>query len=323
MRILITGANGFIGTNLISKLKNVHNVTALARMKSSVDSIKKKANIIRSDYSEAELTKIFEHFDIVIHLAGATKGRNWKHFYNANFLLTDLISRIAEKSNSVKQLIFISSQAVAGLSQNKIPKTEQDEDTPLTFYGKSKLLAEQAVIKNCKTIKYTILRPASVYGPGDKDFLIYFKLIKLGLITTIWKHEQYLSLIYVDDLVNAIQASIANKQAFNEIFFISDGKIYQPQQIAKIFQFVMGIKKVRMLAIPVFLVVIIAYLSEFISFFTRKLSIVNRQKIPELIGEFWTCDNTKSRKLLGLSKYYDLKTSAKITFEWYKAQGWL
>ncbi len=323
MKILITGANGFVGSNLISKLKNEYEVSALVRKKSKVDLIYRKTNIIRSDYSKADLKNILKDFEIVIHLAGATKGKNWNSFYQANYVLTDKISQIAEECDSVKQFIFISSQAAAGLSNNKIPKREIDESNPITFYGKSKLMAENAVIKNCKKTNYTILRPASVYGPGDKDFLIYFKLVKLGLVTTIWKREQYLSLIYVEDLVKAIQISVANKNAFNQKFFISDGKIYRPQDIANSFKKVMNIEKVRDLPIPVFLVIIVAYISEFLSIFTRKISIINRQKIPELIGRFWICDNSKIRKMLNFSSDYDIDEAAKITYEWYKKQGWL
>ncbi len=323
MKILITGANGFVGSNLITKLKIEHEITALVRKKSRVDLIYDKVNIVRSDYSETELRDISQNFEIIIHLAGATKGRNWQVFYQTNFVLTDLISRIAEESSSVKQFIFISSQAAAGMSKDRFPKKENEEENPLTFYGKSKLMAEKAVIKNCHKTNYTILRPASVYGPGDKDFLIYFKLIKSGLITTLWKREQYLSLIFVEDLVKSIKMTVLNKNAFNETFFVSDGKIYQPQTMAESFRQAMQIQKVRTLPIPVFMVVIVAYLSEFLSFFTRKISIVNRQKIPELIGQYWICDNSKISRLIGFQPDYEIDDAAKITYNWYKKQGWL
>ena len=146
MKILITGANGFVGSNLINSLKSDYDIFALVRNNSDINLISDEINIIRTDYSEKDLKKIFSKVDIIIHLAGVTKGRNWEIFHKINMDLTNKISRIANESKNIKQLIFISSQAAAGMSKNEIPKNEHDNNLPVTFYGKSKLLAEQIII---------------------------------------------------------------------------------------------------------------------------------------------------------------------------------
>ena len=110
-------------------------------------------------------------------------------------------------------------------------------------------MAEQIIIKNCDRIYFTILRPASVYDPGDRDFLIYFKLVKLGISTALFKRKQLLSIIFVEDLIKAIKLTINNNKAFNETFFVSVGKIYQPTDLAISFQKVMKIKKMKILKI--------------------------------------------------------------------------
>ena len=82
-----------------------------------------------------------------------------------------------------------------------------DIQNPLTTYGKSKLLAERYIEEHYHN-PFVIIKPTSVYGPRDKDFLIVMKLISKGFEGYIGTEPQKLSFIYVDDLVNAIISTI-------------------------------------------------------------------------------------------------------------------
>ncbi|OQX70987.1 MAG: hypothetical protein B6D62_03010, partial [Candidatus Cloacimonas sp. 4484_275] len=106
-------------------------------------------------------------------------------------------------------------------NEKEIKKAFQNHEILIHLAAKTK-----AMVQNKTKAKWTIIRPSSVYGPGDKDFLQYFRLTKKHLSPLVGFKKKYLSLIYVDELTEFIAKTIGNEKAFNEIFFASDGQIY-------------------------------------------------------------------------------------------------
>jgi nucleoside-diphosphate-sugar epimerase len=202
LRIVITGANGFVGSNLTRYLMNAgHEVTALVRKTAGVKLLPIKSRIVEVDYCDTESIKAaIANQDIVIHTAALTRATSWQQMKECNLGITEHIIEAVNASDSIKQLIFLSSQAAAGMGDRHKPKTEEDLPKPITWYGKSKLLAEEA-IKNRLLKEYTIIRPVSVYGPGDKDFLQTFKMMKNHISVSLGIKDKYISLIYIDELI--------------------------------------------------------------------------------------------------------------------------
>jgi len=323
MKIAITGANGFVGSNLTRHLmKKGHEVTALVRTTSNVSLLPVKSAIVEIDYNDADsLRQAFAGNDIIIHSSALTRADNWEEMKSINVGLTEKVADAVNSTASVKQLIFLSSQAAAGMGTKNQPKTEEDIPQPLTWYGKSKLMAEE-IIRNRLEKNWTIVRPVPVYGPGDKDFLQTFKLMKNHLSVSLGLKDKYISLIYVDELNLFISKCLDNDKAFGQVFFASDGQVYTHKMFSDAMQSAVHTFSLH-LTIPDALVFYAAALGELRNKIQPKSSVVNLQKFKELKGRYWTVSIDKARRLLDYHPKPNLSNYLHKTWLWYKEQGWL
>jgi nucleoside-diphosphate-sugar epimerase len=327
-KLIITGSNGFVGSALANNLlannfKENYEVTCLVRHGSNVNLLPENIEIKYIDYNNIEaIMELLRGQDILIHTAALTRAKNWYQFRQINIDLTEKLLKIFNKTPSLKQFVFISSQAAAGPAPDKnTPRLESDECYPVTMYGKSKLLAEN-LIKEKAEKPWTIIRPVSVFGPGDKDFLQYFKLIKKHLAMFIGFRRKYYNFIFVDDLVEMISKTVNNKKAYNETFFTGGTDVLSIQQFIHNIESVMNIRALH-LHIPQFLLYPIAVVSEMFALFSHRPPIVNREKIKEFKEDYWLVSNEKTKKILYFETSGNMLDNLKITYQWYKDIGWI
>lgn len=228
--VLITGANGFIGNELVEFLsKKEYNIIAACRtlnknLSSTVTHFRVD-NLPTEDWSDA-----LEQVDCIIHLAGRahilkeTVANPLDEFYEINTLATLNLAQQAAKSN-VKRLIFISSIGVNG-NQTTQPFKEQDTPRPISPYAISKYQAEQGLSKIAKEtgLEIVIIRPPLVYGknaPGNFKRLI--DLIYKGFPLPLGAINNKRSLISIGNLIDFIEVCISHKNATNKTFLLSDG----------------------------------------------------------------------------------------------------
>ncbi len=246
MTIAVTGASGFLGKKLVKAL--------LAKEKYFLKiSIHNKLFPIRSDYlkkcyGDLLNSKNLENFtkktDIIIHLAGT--------FYppSSNQLKLNLCGTInllgsLKKNGCLKKIIFASSGAVYGNSRKNKAFTEKDSLLPLTFYGLSKLLAEEKIERESKknNFNYSILRFSSIYGPEHNKGVIFNfinSLKRKNKIIIYGDGKQTRDFLYVDDAVKAILGTIETKKTGSEIFNISGKRAYSLNQVIKVIEEILG-----------------------------------------------------------------------------------
>jgi len=323
MRIAITGANGFIGSNLTRYLmKKGHEVTALVRRTADVSLLPVKSKIKEIDYhNESSIISALLNQDTVIHCAALTRASTWEEMQNINVGLTERLVKSANETVGIRQLIFLSSQAAAGMGEKNKPKTEDDIPKPITWYGKSKLQAEE-IIKNKSAVNWTIIRPVSVFGPGDKDFLQTFKLMKSHLSVSLGLKDKYVSLIYIDELSNFIHKCLDNSVVFNEVFFVSDGVSYTHKMFSDAMQSAVHTFSLH-ITVPDSMLLIVSAFGEISSKINPKPALINLQKFKELHGRYWTVSIDKARKLLDYNPNPNIIHQLHTTWLWYKEQGWL
>jgi len=320
MKALVTGATGFIGSHLCEEfVKRGYEVTCLVRDTSNLKWVEgMNITFIKGDCTSIEsLFDAVAHVDCIFHLAGLTKACTEKAFFCANAEGTENLIRAAvQKNPKLKRFVYLSSLAAAGPSKNGSPLKEDTVPCPVSSYGKSKLGGERAVLKYKDKIPITILRPCAVYGPRDKDLFIVFKMVKKGIFP-YWG-KCYYSLLYVDDLVQALILSVENKKAEGKIYFLSDSRCYTNEEIAREISSALGMKVTR-LKMPKFIMPFFAFLGERIN----KGGIINRDKMRELSYSHWICDSKKAKEELGFIPKVGIKEGIKWTADWYRIHRWL
>jgi len=321
MKALITGASGFIGSHLAEALlKRGYEVRCMVRNTSALkwlDGL--EFAFCRGDCRDpASLGEAVKGTDYVFHLAGLTKAKRDKEFYSVNAEGTrNLADAVLTENPSLKKFVFLSSQSAAGPSLEGQPVKESDVPNPVSHYGKSKLMAEEAVLEYAGKFPVVIIRPSAVYGPRDRDFFLLFKLLRSGFYP-YWGVSRY-SLIYVDDLVSGIIKAAENEESAGKIFFISDEKPYTNDELISLISGIYGKKPVKV-PVPRALMSVIAGAASLLKGFP---SVINRDKIRELSYRDWICDSSKASGELGFISKIRLKEGIKWTADWYRIHRWL
>ena len=324
MKALITGASGFIGSHLAEELlKRGYEVACIVRKTSDLKWLSGfDIKLINGDCSDKySLDNCVKGYDYVFHLAGLTKTNCKEDFYSVNTKGTEnLIEAVVKNNSKVKRFVYLSSLSAFGPKVNANLPNEKDNPLPVSDYGKSKLRGEKAVLGYSDRIPISILRPSAVYGPRDKEFCLFFKLIKRGIMP-YWGDGQT-SLIYVDDLINAIILSAEKESAVGKTYFISDGMVYSNNEIINEIASALNVK-VFMIKLPKPILVPIGFLSDGISKIMGKSTMVNSDKIKELMHTDWICDITKAKDDLCFQPRVGIKKGIKWTADWYKIHKWL
>lgn len=330
MKILVTGANGFVGSNLVSELlKKNYKVYCLVRKTSSVEllsglNVSYLYGSINDKFSlEAAFSSLKADFpEYIIHCAGVIKGRTREDFFSINADGTkNLIEVCLPYKEKIKRFVYISSLAASGPATKTNPRLETDVPKAISFYGQSKLAGEKELKKSASGIPVTILRPTAVYGPGDRGIYTYFKLINSGIMPNAGNMEMEISVIFVEDLVRAVLFVMEKKEAEGETYFVSDETVYRLREILSQIKKTLD-KKTFPLVIPDFLLFTAAVISEFLAGLFGKSTFLNRQKYLEIQQKGWVCSAAKLKQL-GFKQEYSLKRGVEETVKWYHENGWL
>ena len=227
MKILITGANGFIGTHLCHELSN-RNLGFRATARNANEN--NYVDFVSCDLETTEsLDQLMDGCDMVVHLAGrahVTSDDSKEKYRVANEFVTQRLANAAVQ-NGIARFVYISSIKVNGESSVPgLPIRQSDTPNPLDNYGRSKLAAELALQEICRinNMDYVIIRPTLVYGIGVKaNFSALISAVKRGIPLPIATVKNVRSMIGINNLVDLIIATCTNQNAANQTFLASDG----------------------------------------------------------------------------------------------------
>lgn len=309
-KILITGATGFIGQQLLSYLNSSKKVESR-----DVYSIKIISRNIQPIYEtivcdlqcENIPDNIMDDVDTVFHLAGYThdlrESSNSENLYHK--LNVDATIRLAELAvrSGVKHFVFISSVKAGGkLFTNKCAN-EMDQGMPDNIYGQTKKEAEIKLLSigRNSNMHVSIIRPSLVYGPNAKGNLsLMLTNIKKGLFPPIPDTQNRKSMIHVNDLVRAIMLVAKDERANGEIFIVTDGKLYSSRDIYKAMCVIVG-KQVPKWNVPKFIFDILA-----------KINPKIKYKLDKLFGD--DCYSSAKIEALGFRAKKTFKDMNKTSF---------
>jgi len=328
MKALVTGATGFIGQQLVRKiLAENWPVRILCRATSQRPAdFAQDVEWITGDLTDLQsLEAAVRDADLIFHLAGATKVSRVEDFTHINVHGTrNLLEAIAAHGKKGARLIFVSSLAAAGPAGHWSPKNEDEPCYPISAYGQSKLEAEIEILKRKNNLWCAIVRPAVVYGPSDKESLVFFKIAKTRLNPHLGISKRYVGTICVSDLVDLLWLVARSDQPSGEIYFACDDQAngYDWNQIIATAGSLMN-RRIFNIYLPNIILPTLLPIASIIAKITGRPSIFNRDKYRELSQSYWTCSSEKAQKLLDFKPQFDLANGLRQALNWYQAQKWI
>lgn len=306
MIVAITGANGFIGQHLVRRF---------------AESGWEVRAVVRADFERSRIEELFAGADTVVHAAGATRAPSVTELRESNVGLTRRVVDSA-MSAGVSRIIFTSSLAAVGPSvSHDQPVSETTPASPIEDYGRSKLDAEDAI--RSSGLRFTIVRPAAVYGPGDADFLELFRVARRGLAIHAANREQWISIIHVHDLTDALIRAASTDEAVGRVYCLGNARPVQWAELFPIAAKCAG-KRVRLdVDVPSSIVNIGARVGDVIGKARGTVGLWSSGKTALARPTAWVCSSALARRELILGPETPIERGFCETYEWYLEHGWL
>jgi nucleoside-diphosphate-sugar epimerase len=314
MKILITGATGFVGAALCRRMRDegwqvrgaVRSLSDHERLPRGVEAVPVGSIGPATVWADA-----MAGVDIVVHLAARTHVTRekapdpLKAYRSINVEGTDRLARDAAESG-VKCFIYLSSVKVNGEGK-AAPYTELDVPAPEDPYGISKWEAEQALhrIADKTGMELVIIRPPLVYGPGVKaNFLDLITIVKRGIPLPFAGVNNRRSLIYLGNLVDAIISVCIHPDAAGRTYLVSDGADVSTPELVRNIAGALG-RPARLFSFS-------AHFMRFAGKLLGKTSAIER-----LLGSL-AVDTSKIQRELDWKAPYTMEQGLQETAEWFK-----
>jgi len=309
MKVLVTGATGFIGRYLVEDLiKNDFKVRVLTRRSSYKN---KDVDIFLGDLTKKEtIADAFQGIQAVFH--NAAYAMDWgskSEMYKVNVEGTRNIANIC-KEKKVSRLIFTSSAGVYGFPNSNTEINEDYEKKPLNYYQKSKLESEY-VLQKYSDLNVSIIRPCLVLGSGGNAVKILLKRIEQNKMQLIGNGNTYISLVHPGDVVQCLRLAV-EKDKENDVFN-TVSVICTVKELLNEITNQMEIEPIKKHT-PYFLTYLNAIFDETLS---KNEPSLTRFRVKSF-GTNRIISNKKAIKKLGFIPKYNLYEIVKDMVSWYK-----
>jgi dihydroflavonol-4-reductase len=325
VKVLVTGATGFVGSHLTEALAAAgHTVRALVRPGARADRLAAAGveTFVGELTKEADVVNATAGCERVYHLAAAF--RNVKHcdqiYWDVNVGGT-LNVLAAARAHQCERVIHCSTGGVHGHIEQP-PANETYRFRPGDVYQRTKLEAELAVTAaGHDGLPIAIVRPGGIYGEGDMRFLPLFRAIQQRRFAMVGSGEARLHMVHVDDLVRGILLAGSRPEALGEAFLIAGAEAPTLNEIAAVVAEIVGARRPK-LHIPVLPVYAAAWLCEAICVRLRVEPPLHRRRVG-FFTHHREFDITKARERIGYEPRVGLAEGLRRTAAWYATNGLL
>jgi dihydroflavonol-4-reductase len=326
MRIAITGASGFIGTNLVRHFAdNGHEVVALVRSREKATAIDRPgvAVAVGDVVNLDSLLPAFSQADAVIHAAALFNNpeASRSDFIRVNVEGTKNVMEAARKQG-VGRVIHCSTIGVAtGHGPPPYSEATPYSPAPGDKYEMSKCEGEKAALEffQRRGLPVVVLRPAQVYGPGDRSKAKFYRMIQKGIVVNPGRTLKHM--IYVDDLCRAFEMALLKQDIEGEVFIVAGKEPILLSELIEIAARGLAVPSpgFRLPALPI---AILFGLVETVlhsmhikpPVFRRSMSFFTKS-VAFHVG--------KAKDVLGFQSEIDIPTGVARTISWYRGNGLL
>ncbi|RJP77255.1 MAG: NAD(P)-dependent oxidoreductase [Desulfobacteraceae bacterium] len=335
MKVLVTGANGFLGSKLVEKLlsltdyeircfvrsdQNLHKIIELSKENEG------RVEIIRGSLlNPSDCLLAADGIDIVFHLAAATSGAPAEMFLNSS-VATDRLMSAVISSDTNTRIVFCSSFSVYGTSTLPVGAMI-NEQTPLEenptardIYALTKYHQEQIMLKyhREKKLPLTILRPGVIYGPGSSGISGRVGINLFGLFLLMGNHN-LLPLTYVDNCAEAFVIASQKSTFQNDIYNVVDDNLVTCKEFLHLYR--KNVKKIHYIPLHYSIILILSFLCE-------KYYAYSNGQLPDIFTRYksssiWRNRNYTNNKLKSIGWKPGISTGEGLTshFSYLKMAG--
>lgn len=336
MRILVTGATGFIGSHLVESLiEEGDEVISFVKPNSDMSFIENiDTDITIGDLRDfRQIKHATEGIDVVYHLAAIPNwqgGISRQEYMDVNVKGTNNVLE-ACRLNNVERVLFTSSLEAVGPSVDGKPVNERTPANPKNIYGETKLEGERIAeeYKEKYGMKIIIVRLPMVYGPRNLLYLKrYFGMVKKGYYPIVGDGNTLIEFCFVENAVYGIKLAMERGKP-GEIYFISDERSYRFKEILLEIARQLNVN-LKLLKMPVTFAKGLGFSIEILSKFLKFYPFIfegtgrpafSRNSVTWMTKNTMFCDISKAKNNLGYKAPYNLQEGIKETIEWYKGIG--
>lgn len=326
MNTLVTGGTGFIGSYLISRLRERgDDVRCVAKDALNVEFLRSlDVEIVMADLMNGVgWGKILQDIDLVFHVAGVTRARSTQEYYDGNYRATrKVVEMVRRYCHQLRRFVYVSSLSAVGPSLDGTPLSEDAVYHPVSAYGRSKMMGEVAVHEAMQDLPATIVRPSVVYGPRERDLYDYIKMVQRGIHAVIGFDKKLVNMVYVDDLVEGLLLASEHPATVGQTYHLGGAEQTLTEEIGSAIAKALHCSPLK-IRIPESFVYGVAAVRELLGKLTNTPVFLNLQKARETVQRAWICSIKKARTDFGYCPRVALDEGIDRTLQWHYAHGWL
>lgn len=342
-RCLITGASGFVGSNLARRLcDDGWEVRCLVRCTSRLEQLASlPVERVEGSLADAEsLQRAVEGVDHVFHAAGRTVAFQKSQFFDDNVGGTRRLAEACLVRQTPPTFVMVSSLAAGGTGTMKAPRTEDQPELPVSTYGRSKLAAEQSLAELAAELPTSVVRPPMVFGPADRASLALYRSFRfLPLHLSPGMRRFPVSIVHVGDLCDAMVKIALQGERLSSLprssndsplevphgqgkYYVAADRDVTYGEMGQIAARAAG-WTVATLPLPTPIFWIAAAIGESVARTRGKPALINFDKVREATARGWVCSAKKISSTLGYRPASKLEDDFAATVAWYRKHDWM